>query len=133
MNRNDLEKRTLRFALKIIEFVVTLPKNKTGEVIEFQLVKAGTSVGANYREANRAESRNDFIHKLGIVEKESAESCYWLELCQEAGLGTAELRQWLLQEARELLAIFTSAGRTSKTHRQEKQFAIRNSKFEIHT
>ena len=49
MNRNDLEKRTLRFALKIIEFVATLPNNKTGEVIEFQLVKAGTSVGANYR------------------------------------------------------------------------------------
>ena len=74
MNRNDLEKRTLRLALKIIEFVATLPKNKTGEVIEFQLVKADTSVGANYREANRAESRNDFIHKLGIVEKESSES-----------------------------------------------------------
>jgi four helix bundle protein len=117
MNRNDLEKRTLRFALKIIEFVATLPKNKTGEVIEFQLVKAGTSVGANYRETNRAESRNDFIHKLAIVEKESSESLYWLQLCQEAGLGDATRRQWLLQESRELLAIFTSAGRTSKATR----------------
>ena len=117
MNRHDLEKRTMRFALTIIEFVATLPKTKTGEVVEFQLVKAGTSVGANYREANRAESRNDFIHKLAIVEKESAESGYWLELCQEAKLGNAELRQWLIQESRELLAIFTSAGRTSKANR----------------
>lgn len=117
MNRNDLEKRTLRFGLKIIEFVGTLPNNKTGEVIEFQLVKAGTSVGANYREANRAESRNDFIHKLGIVEKESSESLYWLELCQEATFGNTQMREWLLQEAGELLAIFTSAGRTSKANR----------------
>jgi four helix bundle protein len=129
MNRN--KKRTLRFALKIIEFVATLPKNKTGEVIEFQLVKAGTSVGANYREANRAESRNDFIHKLAIVEKESSESLYWLELCREAGFGRSALREWLLQESKELLAIFTSAGRTSKARRPNKQFAIRNSKFEI--
>lgn len=133
MNRHELEKRTMCFALKIIEFVATLPKSKTGEVVEYQLVKAGTSVGANYREANRAESRNDFIHKLGIVEKESAESHYWLELCQEAKLGNVVLRQWLLQEVKELLAIFTSAGRTSKANRtsrtkQNSQFPIRNSK-----
>jgi four helix bundle protein len=137
MNRNDLEKRTLRFALRIIEFVATLPKNKTGEVIEFQLVKAGTSVGANYREVNRAESRNDFIHKLAIVEKESSESLYWLELCQEASLGNPKLRQWLLQESRELLAIFTSAGRTSKLNRsalltkQNDSAKLRNSHCEI--
>ncbi|HKN83226.1 MAG TPA: four helix bundle protein [Pyrinomonadaceae bacterium] len=117
MNRYDLEKRTMQFAVRIIEFVGTLPKTKTGEVIEFQLVKAGTSVGANYREANRAESRNDFIHKLAIVEKESSESGYWLELCQQARLGNSELRQWLLQESKELLAIFTKAGRTSKANR----------------
>ena len=131
MNRNDLEKRTLRFALKIIEFVATLPHTKTGEVIQYQLVKAGTSVGANYREANRAESRNDFIHKLAIVEKESSESLYWLELCHEAGLGGSALREWILQESKELLAIFTRAGRTSKARRHDKQFAIRNPKFEI--
>ena len=127
MNRHELEKRTMWFALKIIEFVATLPKSKTGAVVEYQLVKAGTSVGANYREANRAETRNDFIHKLGIVEKESAESRYWLELCQEANLGNAVLRQWLLQEAKELLAIFTSAGRTSKANRTTKLNEIRNS------
>jgi len=119
MDKLELEKRTKRFALRIIAFVATLPKGRIGDVIGYQLVKAGTSVGANYREANRAESRNDFIHKIGIVEKESSESRYWLELCDESGLGDTEERQWLLQEAGELLAIFTSIGRTSKSNRAE--------------
>ena len=117
MNRFDLEQRTKLFALRIIEFVATLPHTKAGEVVEFQLVKAGTSVGANYREANRAQSRNDFIHKIGIVEKESSESLYWLELCDGAGFGNAEKRSWLLQESKELLAIFSSTSRTSRDKR----------------
>ena len=57
------------FALRIIAFAATLPIGRIGDVIKYQLVKAGTSVGANYREANRAESRNDFIHKIAIVGK----------------------------------------------------------------
>jgi four helix bundle protein len=117
MDRFELERRTKRFALRVIAFVDTLPKSKAGEVIEYQLVKAGTSIGSNYREANRAESRNDFIHKIGIVEKESSESCYWLELCDEADFGDRDERHWLLQESRELLAIFTSTSRTSKRNR----------------
>jgi len=117
MNRFELEKRTKRFALKIIDFASTLPHTRAGEVIEVQLVKAGTSVGSNYREANRAESLNDFIHKIGIVEKESSESLYWLELSEDATFGDAEKRRWLLQEARELLAIFTSTSKTSKRNR----------------
>ena len=116
MDKAELEKRTKRFALKIIAFVVTLPQTKTCAIIEYQLVKAGTSVGANYREANRAESRADFIHKIAIVEKECSESGYWLEICDEADLGSVELRKWLLQEARELLAIFTSIGRSTKAN-----------------
>jgi len=106
----------MQFALKVIAFVATLPKTKTGAVIEYQLVKSGTSVGANYREANRAESRADFIHKIAIVEKEASESNYWLELCRAAGLGSAANRDWLLQESRELLAIFTSIGRSTKAN-----------------
>ena len=117
MDRFELERRTKRFALRVIAFVDTLPKSKAGEVIEYQLVKAGTSIGSNYREANRAESRNDFIHKIGIVEKESSESCYWLELCDEADFGNRDERRWLLQESRDLLAIFTSTSRTSKRNR----------------
>ena len=115
-DKAELEKRTKQFALKIIAFVATLPQTKTCAINEYQLVKAGTSVGANYREANRAESRADFIHKIAIVEKESSESGYWLEICDEADLGNVELRKWLLQEARELLAIFTSIGRSTKAN-----------------
>ena len=120
MDRKDLEERTMRFAIKVIEFVASLPNNKIGAVVEYQLVKAGTSVGANYREAGRAASRNDFIHKIAVVEKESAESSYWLELCDYARLGNEPQRRWLLQESRELLAIFTSSGKTSKANRPTK-------------
>jgi four helix bundle protein len=116
MNKTDLEKRTKLFALRIIEFVATLPQTRACGVIEYQLVKAGTSVGANYPEANRAESRADFIHKIAIVEKESSESGYWLEICDEASLGDAPKRTWLLAESRELLAIFTSIGRSTKAN-----------------
>jgi four helix bundle protein len=80
-------------------------------------LKSGTSIGANYREANRAESRNDFIHKVALVEKEAAETQYWLELCEEAQIGEVDERGWLVQEAGELVAIFTSIGITSKSRR----------------
>ena len=77
-------------------------------------------MGANYREANRAESRADFIHKIAIVEKECSESQYWLELCEEAHLGDIDQRRWLLQEAGELLAIFTSVGRNTKSNSRKR-------------
>src|SRR5258707_9428231 len=117
MNKVELEKRTKQFALRIIAFAATLPMGRIGDVIRYQLVKAGTSVGANYREANRTESTNDFIHNIAILEKEASESQYWLEICDEASFGDATKRKWLLQESGELLAIFTSAGRTAKAQR----------------
>jgi four helix bundle protein len=80
MDKTELEKRTKIFAIKVIRFVAKLPKNKTTDVLGYQLLKSGTSIGANYREANRAESRNDFMHKIGVVSKEAAETQYWLEL-----------------------------------------------------
>ncbi len=114
MNKFDLEERTMQFALKIVEFVATLPRDVVGNQIRFQLVKAGTSVGANYREANRAESRKDFIHKLAIVQKELSESEYWLKLCHASNLGNPVKRRWLVQEAAELLSIFTKSSKTAK-------------------
>ena len=116
MFHNELEKRTKAFALGVIRFVAGLPKNRISEVTGHQLLKAGTSIGANYREANRAESKNDFIHKIAIVEKESAETQYWLELCSEADIGEPQTRRWLLQESTELLAIFTAVGRNAKAN-----------------
>ena len=117
MDKSELEERTKQFALRVIRFVAELPKSKVSEVLGYQLLKSGTSIGANCREANRAESRNDFIHKIGIVEKEASETQYWLELIQEAHLGSAQERRWLLQESGELLAIFTSIGKTTKARR----------------
>jgi len=119
MDKTELEKRTKAFALRVIKFVASLSKNRVSDVLGYQLLKAGTSVGANYREANRAESRDDFIHKIGIVEKEASESQYWLELFQETDLGDRKDRGWLLQECGELIAIFTSIGRTAKARRRK--------------
>ena len=117
MNKKDLEKRTKEFALRVIAFVASLPIGRICDVLGHQLLKAGTSVGANYREANRAESRKDFIHKIAIVEKESSESEYWLQLFDASDIGEITERRWLLNEAGQLLAIFTSVGRSSKRTR----------------
>ena len=87
MNKAELEQRTKEFSLILIRFLQSLPKNYLGEALGRQLLKSGTSIGANYREANRAESKADFIHKLAIVEKEASETVYWLELMTEAQIG----------------------------------------------
>jgi four helix bundle protein len=98
----------------MIRYLENLPKNYLGEAMGRQLLKSGTSIGANYREANRAESKADFIHKLAIADREANGTVYWLELMTEAGIGNRSEVAKLLQEAGELLAIFTAAGRTSK-------------------
>jgi four helix bundle protein len=118
MDRVELEEGTKRLALRIIRFVASLAKSKATDVLGYQLLKSGTSIGANYREANRAQSRSDFIHKSAIVEKEAAETQYWLELCEDAGIGDTDERRWLLEESGELVAIFTAAGKTAKAGRK---------------
>jgi len=129
MDKVELEKRTKTFSLKIIQFIASLPKNKITDVLGYQLLKSGTSIGANYREANRAESRKDFIHKIGIVTKEAAETQYWLELFEESNseLQNANSKfkiinskslpdlHWLVKESGELLAIFTAIGKSTKS------------------
>jgi four helix bundle protein len=112
-----LEQRTLNFAIEIVKFCMRLRQMGIPNALITQLLKAGTSIGGNYREANRAESKKDFIHKIGIVEKEASETEYWLEVLNRSKLldtdilGTSSL---LLKEARELLAIFNSISRSSK-------------------
>jgi four helix bundle protein len=115
--KKELEARTKRFALSVIAFVSKLPRGKASDVIGYQLVKSGTSIGANYREVNRAESHDDFIHKIAICEKEAAETEYWLELTQEANLMASTSTEELLREVRELLSIFVASGRTAKAQR----------------
>jgi four helix bundle protein len=111
--KTELEGRTLEFALRVIALVDGFPKTTTGSVVGRQLLKAGSSVGANYREAGRAESKDDFIHKIGVAEKEAAETEYWLTICQRAGLGAKDVES-LLDESRQLLAILTTIGRNAK-------------------
>jgi four helix bundle protein len=113
--KKQLEARTKQFALRVINLVSALPKRRAAaEILGRQLLKSGTSIGANYREANRAQSREDFIHKIAICEKESAETEYWIELLIEAKLAPVSTAQPLLEESRELLAIFVASGRTAK-------------------
>lgn len=114
MDKNDLMLRTKTFALNTIGLVEALPKNKANDVIGYQLPKSSTSIGANYREALRGESKADFIHKIGIVEKEAGETEWWLELLQERRPANAVAVESALKECRELLRIFTATGRTAK-------------------
>ena len=115
MDKAELEKRTKEFAIRIVGFVTEAPKGKVTDTLGIQLLRAGTSIGANYREANRAQSRNDFIHKIALVEKEAAETQYWLELFNDINIGSLEDRKWLLQESNALLAIFAKIGKTAKS------------------
>ena len=117
MDRAELEKRTKEFSLQVVRFVAGLPKNKVADVLGYQLLKAATSIGANYREAGRAESRADFLHKMAIVEKEASETQYWLELFKEAPLGEPTEVATLYDEATQLLAIFTASNKTAKGRR----------------
>ena len=100
--------------MNVIRYVAGLPKSNIADVISRQLLRSATSIGANYREANRAESRDDFIHKTGLVQKEAAETEYWLELCHRSKIGEVEQATTLSKEARELLAIFTTINRKAK-------------------
>jgi four helix bundle protein len=85
----DLEQRTKRFAVAVIKFSASLPRNREADVLTRQLLRSATSIGANYREANRGVSRADFANKIGTVQKEAAETQYWLELLIESGLAAA--------------------------------------------
>ena len=94
--------------------VEKLPKSKGADVIIYQLIKASSSVAANYRAVCRAKSKADFINKLKIVEEESGESLFWLEFISELELIPEKLLKDLINEADELVAIFTAALKTSK-------------------
>ena len=104
----DLEERTAKFAEEIVKFAGTIPKNPVTIPLITQLVKAGTSVGANYCEADDAESRKDFVHKLGIAKKEARETKHWLRLISVANSDLSEVAKIHWQEAKELHLIFNA-------------------------
>ena len=112
MDENVFKRRTKPLALHIIKAVEGLPKNRTGEVIGRQLIRSGTSIGANYRAACRGKSTADVIAKLRIVEEEADESAYWMELLIESGLVSEARLSELLQETNEILAMTVASIRT---------------------
>lgn len=126
MNKDELKRRTKSFALLVIALVESLPKGRTADVIGKQLLRSGSSVGANYRSACRAKSTPDFIFKMSIVEEEADETIYWMELLVEAGLIELGSIQDLLGEANQILAMTVASIKTAKRK-------IHNSKIEILT
>ena len=113
MNETDMKQRTKRFALDIIQLIAELPKSTEGRIVAGQLIRCATSVGANYRAACRGKSKADFISKLGIVEEEADESCYWLELIIEGKILPKGQVASLLAEANEITAIIVASRKTA--------------------
>lgn len=113
-NKYDLEERTARLGEEIINFAKKIPENSVTRPLIPQLVKAGTSVGANYCEADDAESKKDFNHKIGICKKEAREIKYWLRMIAFAVPELKEEARKLWQEAKELNLIFNAIITSSK-------------------
>ena len=120
--REWLEKRTTEFSIATFKFLNKLPKDNASRVIAHQLGKSASSIGANYREANRAESREDFAHKLAIALKEANESAYWFEVLSGLYEGSTEL-EILAKETGELRSllqcIVTSVKQSAKTQNSQ--------------
>ena len=112
MDENLFKKRTKQLALRVIKTVEVLPKNRTADVIGRQLIRSGTSIGANYRAACRGKSTADVIAKLRIVEEETDESAYWMELLIESGLLPEARLSELLHETNEIIAMTVASIRT---------------------
>jgi four helix bundle protein len=112
-----LQRRTKAFAVKIVRLFESLPQKGAGIVLGRQLLRSGTSVGANYRSACRAKSTADFVAKMGIVEEEIDETLYWLELLIEVGILKAEEAEAILKEANEPLAIVVASIKTGRKNK----------------
>lgn len=109
-----MKARTQDFGLRIIRLVGQLPRQPAAQVIGRQLLRAGTSIGANHRAACRARSRADFVAKLAIAEEEADEAMYWLELLVKSQFVNGDRLGSLLKEADELVAIITAARKTTQ-------------------
>jgi four helix bundle protein len=111
----DLAPRTKKFAQRIIRLYVALPgSNTVAQVLGKQSLRSGTSVGANYREANRARSKAEFISKIGDCLKEADETLYWLELLSDESIVPSSRLRLLLKEADELVPIFTTISKRAR-------------------
>ena len=114
----DLKAQTKQFALRVMKMVDALPRTIQGRAIAKQIIRSATSVAANYRAACRARSRAEFIAKIGIVEEEADESCFWLELIIDSGLLNEDRIRPLLSEAGELVAIMAASSKSAIGNRK---------------
>jgi four helix bundle protein len=112
MNEQEFKQRTKQLGLRVIKLVSSLPKNTVSEVMGKQLIRSGTSVGANYRAACRARSTADLIAKLRIVEEEADECLYWMELIVEAKLVEVANLRSIMSETNEILAMTVASIKT---------------------
>ncbi len=126
MDAEDLKERTKQFSLRVFKLITALPASLPGKTIGGQLLRAGTSVGSNYRAACRGRSRAEFVAKLGIVEEEADESAFWLELIIETALLKSSLVQPLLDEANELTRMMAASRITASKGLRNRQLAIGN-------
>lgn len=117
VTRETLKQRTKVFALRVMKLVAALPDTAAGRVIGNQLLRCGTSVGANYRAACRGRSEAEFVAKLGVVIEEADESGFWMELLIEGNLVAEAKVKALLEESSELVAIFTASVRTTRSRK----------------
>lgn len=114
MDRDELRNRTKKFALRIIKLVGSLPSDRMGDVLGRQILKSGTSVGANYREALRASSRKHFLSIIRIALREADETLYWIELISESGIIQPTRLAELAMECNELVAILAATVKTTE-------------------
>ena len=128
---NDLKARTKKFAVEVVRFCSALEAKPEFRMIANQLMRSGTSVGANYRAACRSKSKADFINKLSIVEEEADESEYWFELQESLGARNLSELQRLKSEASQLVAIMVQSKKTARNQEVQTTSRARNSQLEI--
>jgi four helix bundle protein len=124
MDKQVFKDRTKKLALRVIRLTEALPNTRTADVIGKQLLRSGTSVGANYRAACRAKSPKDMINKLGTVEEEADEALFWMELLIEANIIKSNRLSDLMKEADEILAMTIASSKTLR--KRYSKSAIRN-------
>jgi four helix bundle protein len=120
MNADELRRRTKSLAVNVINFVDSLPRDRSLDVIGKQLIRSATSVAANYRAACRSRSRADFINKIGIVEEEADETLFWIEMLTATHKVNSASVKGMLDEADQLLRIFAATQITAKANRRSQ-------------
>ena len=128
MNQVEMKTRTKEFTLRILKLVDAIPATRAGNAVANQLVRSGSSVGANYRALCRAKSRAGFVHKTAIVEEEADESGFWLEVTIDSKLLPLNRVKPLLDEANELTAMMVASRKTARQNAINRQSKIANRK-----